>query len=278
MIAPFQLEVANLWRVMGGMVKSKDFGGLVTLLLANYGLNKVMEETRGSDITFDPIGALEDAFNEKGTNLLQKAGRLGGEVLSNVPLGSNVADAFMSDNDRQKYLGRNDPTRFGNGLLAIKGIQDPWYKLALPFGGSQVKKTIQGLQTMSKGGSYTQDSQDNKILKYPIEQSPENYIKSVLFGPYAAKESVNYYNNKTKQLGSSQTAAFDYAKGNGFDTKKLYDTILNLRNLKPEATNKGVTDKQRIDLIKKTDFTAQQKELLIKLLVKEKERQKILSK
>ncbi len=142
LVAPFTLEVQNLWHVQKDFIKNKDIGGLMMLYLGNYILNNAMTKTRGSGVVFDPIRAIQDAIEEDDTTPLEKAGRLGGEVLSNIPLGQNIASSMFDEYEREKYFGRNDPTRYGSGLLSAEGLKDPLYKVALPFGGGQLKKTI----------------------------------------------------------------------------------------------------------------------------------------
>lgn len=156
LVAPFQVEVANLWNVQKDFVKAKDFGGLLMLYLSNYILNKGMEGVRGSGVVFDPISAIEDSINEDLTTG-ETAGRLAGEVFSNMPLGQTIASSALFPEyggkvdlgigeinipARKQIFGDNDPTRFGSGLLAADALTDPLYKLVFPFGGSQTKKTL----------------------------------------------------------------------------------------------------------------------------------------
>jgi hypothetical protein len=221
-IAPFQLEVGNLWRVMGDRVKEKDFVGLATLLVANYLFNRGAEKVRGSGVTFDPVQAFIDAFQEKDSNgepitNLQRVGRLAGEVLSNIPLGQTIA-AQLPEDIRKQYLGKNDPTRFGTGLTVTKGIQDPLYKLLPSFGGAQIKKTVEGIQTLRKGGVFDKNK-EGEYLKYPVANTTENKIKGVLFGKSGLSETQNYYNQNLRPLGVNQTLL---AKQTGQDLNSIY--------------------------------------------------------
>jgi hypothetical protein len=224
--APFQVEVGNLWHVMKDFVTEKDFSGLAMLFLANYALNKGMEQVRGSGVVFDPIGAMEDAFGEEDTTPLQKGGRLAGEVLSNIPLGQTVASA-LPENTRKELFGREDPTRYGGGLLAVKGLQDPLYKLAAPFGGSQAKKTIQGLQALQKGGVY-QKNADGEYLKYAVDKTTGNTLKGVLFGAGGFPETRQYYNENQRPLSVQQTMT---AQETGLQLKDLQKGIQLKRKL-----------------------------------------------
>jgi len=229
LIAPFQLEVANLWQVQRDFVKAKDFGALVGLYLANFLFNRVMEETRGSAVTFDPIDAVIDAFAEEETTPLQKAGRLTGEVLSNMPLGQSVA-AQLPEDLRRDLFGRQDPTRYGTGLVLTKGILNPVSRLLPPFGGAQVEKTVKGatalgLNPLSKVPSPGIYNQDKSQLKYPVETDTKNMVKGLLFGTTGLKETKDYYDNNRRPLGPIQTEEFLKKVNLGKDPKVLYEQL-----------------------------------------------------
>lgn len=65
--------------------------------------------------------------------------------------------------------------------------------------GSQIKKTIQGVQNMNQGGSYTKSGN----LQFKQGQSIPEKLQSLLFGKYASKNAQNYYNNVGKKKTST---------------------------------------------------------------------------
>lgn len=210
LVAPFTLEVSNLWKVQKDFVKARDFGGLVALYVANFMLNKAMEATRGSGVVFDPIDATIESLTEEDISPLQRAGRLAGEVVSNLPLGSTIASIYPEYGTdtlptRKELFGRNDPTRFGPGLLAAKGLSDPLYKVLPGFGGGQIQKTVSGVSALAKGGAYTSDGTK---LKYPVKRTPANIVRGVLFGQYSFPEAKEYYENNRRPLGENQTQMY----------------------------------------------------------------------
>ena len=240
MIAPFQLEVANLWHVMGDMVGEKAFGKLATLFVMNYLFNRTAEKIRGSDVTIDPIQATIEAIqafseeDDKKKGLLRAGGRLGGEVLSNVPVGQTVAAAYpeygfkvgdFQAPTRKDFFGKGDPTRFGSGLLVTKGLQDPLYKVLPPFGGQQVKRTIEGVGTVNKGYS---ESATGKV-QYPIEKTPGKYVKSAIFGKSSLPEAQDYYGEKRSVLGEKQSELIKEAE-TPEDRKGYYDEVIRKRS------------------------------------------------
>lgn len=245
LVMPFTLEVANLWHVMGDFVKKKEFGAIATLFVANYVLNKGMEATRGSKVTFDPIDAAVDAFSDKELSNVQKGGRLAGEVLSNIPLGQHLAGLYPEDGAvanfkgprREELFGDRNPQRFGTGLIAAESLKDTAFKFALPFGGNQVKKTLNGIEAMNDEGEYLKGSLLNlpfmgekEKLKYPVENNPVNSAKGLLFGPSAFNEAREYYDEKRTPLSEKQTQQYlqlDEA-GNG---KQYYNSLMQNRRL-----------------------------------------------
>lgn len=239
LVAPFTLEVGNLWHVMGDMVGEKKFGQLATLFVMNYLFNRGAEQVRGSAVTFDPIQATIEALGElQEGKPLQAGGRLAGEVLTNVPLGSTVAALYpeyggtIGDTQlptRKELFGRADPTRFGTGLVAAQGITDPLFKLVPPYGGNQLKKTIEGLSTFNQGYSAT----DKGMVRFPIDQNPVNAIKSAAFGQYSTPEARAYFMNEQKPLGEAQSQLFKGMQGS--DRQGLYNSIVSDRELNAEA-------------------------------------------
>lgn len=241
LVAPFQLEVTNAWHVIGDMIGEKAFGKLATLAVTSYIMNRAAEEIRGSDVSFDPINAVVEgieAFNEeenKGTGALRFGGRVGGEVLSNVPFGQTVAAIYPEYGNkdvglptREQLFGKGDPTRYGSGLLATKGLQDPLFKLIPPFGGQQLKRTIEGIGTTLKGYSETPSGD----VRFPTDNDPLRNIQRAIFGQYSTPEAREYFDKDRRPLGENQTEVF---KNLGDDSKAYYNDIIQNRELEEEV-------------------------------------------
>jgi hypothetical protein len=236
LLAPFQLEVGNLWWVMKGWVGEKAFGKIATFAVGSYLMNRVVEEIRGSDVSFDPINAVVegiDAYNkeeDKKMGALKLTGRVGGEVLSNVPGGQTVAalypeyGATVGDTKlptRKDLFGKGDPTRFGGGLLVAKGLQDPLYKIVPPFGGQQIKRTMEGVGAVYEGESKTKGGD----MQYPIEQNARNYLQAGAFGKYAVPEGRAYFEQNRRPLSEKQSTVVRQAG----DKQSSYDDIMSTR-------------------------------------------------
>lgn len=280
--APFQLEVGNLWYVMGDMVKKKDFGALATLFVANYLMNRVAEKVRGSDVTFDPINALIQGFKNqaKDEGVLGKSvkilGRLGGEILSNVPLGQTVAGLYpeagikmpgVGKMTRSELFGEGDPTRTGSGLLTTQGLSDPLFKLVPGFAGGQLKKTYQGTKALIEG---EQKSKSGKPL-FDIALTAENIARAPVFGPYATAEGQDY-SKAMDEMNSLEAAKTRKAQVETDRIRPIYEKSLALYQAgkKDEATQvwNQLTDDEKVVFkkIKESDKRAKDLQAETKIL------------
>lgn len=210
LIAPFQLEVQNLWHVLGDNVSKKQFGAIATTFVTIFLMNRVAEEIRGSDVAFDPINATWEAYKlfesdpNKARGAVSAGGRLLGEVGSNVVFGQTFAAMYprygteiggVQLPTREEFFGDEDPTRFGSGILAMKGLQDPLFKLLPPFGGSQVKKTVSGAQALRSGDVVRGDGE----LMFEVDSdNPVSVVQNLLFGPYSTDEARKYFNQDSE--------------------------------------------------------------------------------
>lgn len=256
LVAPFQLEVANIWHVMNDWAGEKAAGKFVTFFVASHIMNKIAKEVRGSDVSLDPIQAFYEAYNtyqneeDKKTGVIKAGGRLGGEVLSNIPGGQSVASLYDEYGTgalgtvvkgitgetitRKELFGEGDPTRFGGGLLATKALQDPLYKLVPSFGGEQIKRTIQGIQAVNRGTSESKKG----LVRTPIQKTAENYIRGALFGQYSIPEVRDFFDKNRTVLGEKQTEQFKQilTQQGPQAAQTFYDSIMATRTIESDKT------------------------------------------
>ncbi len=227
-LAPFTLEVGNQWKVLKNMVGQKDAIGLMTFLVASYGLNKAMEAIRGSGVSFDPIGAFQQGFQQKDGNLSDKtvngAASTLGEVVGNIPFGNLLTNQVnsnakipMTNMKFADLFGSRNPNRFGSGLTVSKVVTDPLY--LLPFGASQIEKTYKGINAIRNNGVYNK----NRQLQFPVDQSIPKNLQILAMGPNATSEARDYYNNKRSPLSVKQTQIYQQMG------KPYYDQLMQER-------------------------------------------------
>ncbi len=223
LIAPFQLEVNNTWYALRDIAKNSP-GGITTakklleFSVVAYLMSAAKQQLTGSGTGLNPIQAMMDAYNiaqdDKNGGYLKAAGRIGGEVLSNVQGGGLIADTFLSPTNSKKYLGNADPNRFGSGLGVLGGgiLQQDWKntginflsKLALPYGGGQIKKTYEGATALANGFA---DTKTGGVMT-PVSPTSSNIIKGLLFGKGGLNEVQSYYDNNGKPLSQIQGEKF----------------------------------------------------------------------
>lgn len=268
LIAPFQVEVNNAWQLMkqmgSGALKDKDKAlGMLLMYAATWLMNEINQALTGNRVGMDIFNAMQDAAegwdSEKNvvSNTFTAAGRLGGEVLSNVPMGAQIAQMIVSDEyDREKLFGEADPSRYGTGNIGINAVSDPliqlatkqnvdWQSLvtnfATPYGGKQLNRlyklaedtgiipridfnTEDLLQVSKKPGAYTEKGQ----LKYPIDTSdPANWAMGLMFGTYATKEGKEYIREGYSALSDAATEKYEdlveYTEADNKLAKTYYD-------------------------------------------------------
>jgi hypothetical protein len=254
-LAPFTLEVGNQWKVLHDMVGAKDAAGILTALIASYGINRVIEQVRGSGVSFDPIDALIDGYTKKdgssGDKALNAAASLTGEVVGNIPGGNlltNMVDTDkkvpLTDIQFKELFGERNPNRFGSGLTLGKAITDPLYLLA-PFGASQFRKTTQGIDGAINDGVYKGDNSfipftgPKTELKYPVDNGIMKDLQLGLMGATSVPEAREYYNQEKRPLSEKQTNILKLIDDP--EQKKTYYDMLSKRR-QVETIQKKIKD------------------------------------
>ena len=129
--------------------------------------------------------------------------------------------------------------------------------------GNQAQKTIQGIQSVARGGRYNGDK-----LMYPMDTSGVlgklRAAKAILFGNSSMSAADDYYAGGAKPLSEKQTAAYEQIVGSGEDQQTVYDTMKAVRGVKdvPDSTEDNkqkraiIRDAQISDLSKAAIYSA----------------------
>lgn len=254
LVTQFQLEVNNQVsfvlkdipkEALKNGVNAKNIAHLSSMLgqLALYGFlfNQLYEAIVGRRPALDPIGTAlnigEDLSNEN-LSATDKAINTTDNIVEQLPfVGSWVGGGRLP---ALSGLPDIDGITSGTADLGKEAKKTILYSV-FPFGGGQIKKTTEGLGAFSKGGSYT----DNGNLRFPIEQTPGNAIKSAVFGQWSTPAAREYFKNTEKPLSDKQTRAFEFAMENGIDPDKFYNAVIGMRRLKPFTGKNSVTKEQK---------------------------------
>lgn len=285
LFAPFQIEVNNSYQILKEKLGQKDALGIISIFGTTWLLNQIRKNyIDGRETGMDMIGAGQDAYKEITTGdskddtafgkAMTVAGRLGGEVLSNVPMGDQFVNTVLGldSNYTKKIFGEGDPTRFGTGNIGISALSkpaanlfiagkpvdylEPVANIGLPYGGAQVtrsRKALEDLNIIPKArytggegftakkqdtaGAYTED---NKRLKYPLDSSDvRNAATGVLFGSLSTNEGKKYLNDGAKMLSETATGQFNDAVKSEIEPFPVFDTIKKFQKIEPIRDQNG---------------------------------------
>lgn len=161
------------------------------------------KEKAEKDLAESVIGSIPFVSNLAGfglTDLLGIDSDIGRIPISNaMPSITNIVKAFDSEADGQ-YRKET----------MMKELIKPFLYLGLPTGGAQIKKTFEGISTVSAGGSYKTDKEGNKILQFPVENpSATDYIRAGILGKYSLPMAKEYQERNFKSLSAKQTKAYE---------------------------------------------------------------------
>lgn len=286
-LTAFQLEVANqygyMFKDMPQEMKDEATGklvkGYVTMFLGAYAYNALYSSLTGREAALDPIGIIEDLLRDLGLfdedeeeEPSEAAWNLVENVVQEVPfvgglLGGGripIASALPYDGDLERLKTGVDKLIEGDTSEVTSEWLKPLYYMALPMGGGQIKKSVQGLQMFSDkhpvAGSYTSSGN----LRFPVEDTIGNRVKAAIFGQYASKEAREYFDSGFAPLKEKQIKEFaavdmpiseywEYRKGlakqETVDEKLAYIDSLDLPISKKNIlANNAVKRKNPIDM------------------------------
>lgn len=275
-LTAFQLEVNNqygyMFKDMPSDLRNESTGklvkGYVTMFVGAYVYNALYSSLTGRDAAFDPIGIVEDLLRDLGLGDDDEE-----EEIAPVDVAMNLTDNVL---DELPFVGGllgggrvplSSAMPYGGIMEAIEGtMQDAsegnvksltqewlnpvWY-LALPMGGGQIKKSVQGLKMFDDdlpiAGSYT----DSGNLRFPVEDTPKNRVKAAIFGQYANKNAQKYFDEGFAPLKEKQI-------------KEYVDSDLPIADYWKyrEGLKKFNKQDDKVDYINGLDISKEQKDVL----------------
>lgn len=246
-------------------------GMLANYMASGYGMTKedyMKAALTGEELPeeFDVGVALEEAgegimdnipYLSNATTLLGITdGRLPLPQIEGKKLGGAVKDAWTAltsdDEEERKKAGERVLPQ------AVEGVAGTVASF-LPA-GNQLKKTFKALPVLKKGGAYTGSGEEKK-LNYPVEQSPANWVKGVMFGTSALPETDAYYAEGNRTLTVKETEVYEKLVETGSDGQKVYDAMQELKGTKER--------KDKVDVLLAYDGSRAEKEDLFSGMVTE---------
>ena len=283
LVAPFQVETNNSYQLLKEQIGKKNAAGVIALQVNTFLLNAAYTAAIGSGVLgFDFIAATLDVIKnamgaDKDDDVLDKieyaVGRYGGELLSGMPMGAQIAEIITAgdSNFADKLFGDNNPAKFGNGIAlastlvntekavtkARKGqadLIDVFDAVSPLIGRRQLGRTVKGARSMIEGGVYGYDSEGKRYLKYAQGNGVSDWVKALMMGQYATNAGREYVEGGFKSLSAKDTALMNIAEGLGIPKNMFYDTVLGMK--------KKETDKKKQEWLFANDkLTPEQKKI-----------------
>lgn len=279
----------------GSVVKGLRMYG--EILAASYFFNDVYEKMTGRRSALDPVGiALDSVADFSGTevrnsidiiaDLLQGEGlqlteekepkstsdailNLGENIGANVPFiggwlfeGGRIPQSSALPNPWEMLKSAlREKTGDAEEGYASETFKDEFLKplayLGLPSGGGQIKKTLQGLETMNEGGSYKMGSEGEKLQFAVDTKDPASWVKAALFGKWALPEGQAYISKEVNGLSEKRTEMQrEMQQQFGTTPKAYFDTFQNI--------NKAETREGKVSALKSSGLTDAEKEYIYK--------------
>lgn len=260
----------------GSVVKMmKAYGGII---IGAYIYNDVYEKLTGRRSALDPFGIANEAFGdltgEQVRNTLDIIGDLaegdglqltertekkkGAEVYSGlkeniaenipfigglmgggrIPISSALPD-FDAIGEAKANYATGDITKERKNQIVRKEFGKSLAYMAMPVAGGQIKKTVEGLNMMRKGGNYTQTNKGER-LQFAVDQDKKsNWVQAALFGKWATPEGQAHMEKK-RTLSENDTETYEKLVDAGAKNTMSFETINRMRQEKKAKEQRRV--------------------------------------
>lgn len=284
----FQLEVNNQYgymlkdlpRNLSDEAKNKLVGAFVKMFVGAWLYNKFSEAVVGRKSAFSPIDIVSetiqtttqedmstyDKISSIFTNIVGELPFVGGIMGGGrLPIQAAIPDVNMTV---ESITQLSDSTKRSKAIKNLtKEISKPLFYVAMPFGGGQLKKTIEGVSmyTHDVAGSYTSSGK----LRFTAKKDPLSVAQNLLFGQYSSKEARDYFDNGYAPLTEEQTKEFKEL-GVSMSTYREYRTeltklnkIKNDKNSNGKAIAGSATAKKVYQIMNNDEYTEKEKQYLL---------------
>lgn len=286
MFTSFQLEVNNqfgymlkdLPRDLNDETKKKLVSAFIKMFVGAWIYNQLTEKIVGRKAAFSPIDTIKEVYDTTTSNNLKIKDK-STDILENLTQDIPFVGGLVGG-------GRLPISSISNPLKILKGESTPkeeikklGYYTMLPFGGGQLKKTIEGasmyINNKDVKGSYTNKGD----LRFEASKDPLSIVQNVLFGQYSSKEARDYFKNRyapidkktLKKIKDKNLTINEYR-----DYENKYKSIKNksgkkLTEIKSDKTSDGksitgTASGKKAYLIMKSNFSNKEKDYMLSKL------------
>lgn len=225
-VAPFTSEAQTQANQFFQLLGRGDVKKVAQIVIANHIFNSITEQITGNRVSFDPIQATKDAWEQyngsdkKEPDSVKAFGRLLGETLNSQPVLQSITANSVglvnflgkgagADGDilnTRELFGSDDPTRMNslnlyNPLTSITNprnvtgnrmIDTPLDLVSrfIPF-GNQLSKTAQATASIGRGAS---ESSSGRVM-YEMPDNFLNQAQALVFGQSSTPQARDYFSN-----------------------------------------------------------------------------------
>ena len=172
-------------------------------------------------------------------------------VISAFPDMEKVNKALLSS--------KEDMATKKKAQVLVDELSKPLSYAALPMGGGQARKSLQGIMSVVNGGKYKINNEGEQQLQYPTYTDrpgdvPLKLAQGVLFGRTATQEAQDWIENGFKSLSVKETKAYQAITEGGEDQRKTYTFVQAIKNVEKEYDKKMLLKSYSISDTAKTAY------------------------
>lgn len=274
-LTAFQLEVNNqfgymfkdLPRDLSDEGKNKLVSAFVKMFFGAWIYNQLTEKIVGRKSAFSPVDTIKEVY-DTAINPKIKISDKTADILENLTQDIPFVGGLIGGG-RLPISSAANPLKILKGESTVKDeAKKAFYYTVLPFGGGQLKKTIEGASIYVNDkkikGSYTSKGQ----LRFEAEKNPVAVAQALLFGQYASKNARKYFENSYSPLTDKQLKEVEEMNISVNKYRKYQDDKKEISKIKSDKDHEGKTingsaSGKKAFLIMNSNFSHQEKNYLL---------------
>lgn len=271
----FQLEVNNQYQYMfkdlprdlADEGKNKLVSAFIKMFFGAWIYNQLTEPVVGRKSAFSPVDTIKEVYDTI-INPKIKTSDKTADILENLTQDIPFVGGLIGGG-RLPISSAANPIKIFRGESTVKDeAKKAFYYTVLPFGGGQLKKTIEGASMYVNDkkikGSYTSKGQ----LRFEAEKNPAAVAQALLFGQYSSKDARQYFDNSYSPLTDKQLKEVEKMDISVNKYRKYQDDKKEINKIKSDKDHEGKTingsaSGKKAFLIMNSNFSRQEKNYLL---------------
>lgn len=260
---------------------------LLRMFAGMWVYNEINEAITGNRSALDPINMVNEIVGDitgyEMPNVIEALSDLasGREIDFTTEKADNFVSVFLNVLERvvseQPFIG----SQLGGGRIPVMSIYDSVtelgdtlevlasddysgkYKLQeatdtaldlgqyLVTGGSQFRKSLQGVGAFVSGGRYRYNADGEKYLQYPVERNVGTAVQGLLFGRNSYRGAQEWADNNYSSLSVNATEAYEELIDGGLDKLEAYNVVYDVS--KAKKTDEMSASEVKLDMIDQSE-------------------------